>query len=218
MPIFKSFDLTNIKPKGSRLTARRIVGKDKFNANIWECECDCGNIVNVRGYSIAKGRTRSCGCLQKDDARCRNSGANSLWYIHGLSEAPEYNSWFGMIDRCYNSDNHAYDRYGGRGIIVCKRWRNSFANFLTDMGKRPSSNHTVERKDNSGNYDPGNCIWATKKTQNRNRRDNVYFYHNGVGMCIAEIAECEGVKYDRLYYFLRTKDLPLTDALIKVGS
>ncbi len=77
-----------------------------------------------------------------------------------------------MKDRCYNSKAVSYKHYGGRGITVCNRWRQSFANFLADMGLRPSSKHSLDRIDNDGNYEPSNCRWATRIQQNRNKRFN----------------------------------------------
>ena len=86
------------------------------------------------------------------------------------NRVPEYSSWYNMKNRCYNTKTNYYKNYGGRGIIVCERWLNSYENFLEDMGRKPGKNYSLDRKDNNGNYEPGNCRWATAKEQNNNRK------------------------------------------------
>src|SRR6185369_8477317 len=97
------------------------------------------------------------------------------------------------IDRCENPNNPSYKRYGARGISVCRAWRTSFLAFLADMGRKPSPRHSVERDDGDGNYEPGNCRWATPKEQARNRRDNVVLAHKGRVACVGEWAEITGL-------------------------
>lgn len=129
----------------------------------WFCKCDCGNEVLVRGSSLVSGHTKSCGCLQKEKVT-KHGG----WV--GSKESPEYRSWLSMKSRCLNKKSPDYLRYGERGIKICKEWKFSFKNFIQDMGKRPSLEYSLDRIDNSGNYEKSNCRWATMKQQSNNRR------------------------------------------------
>lgn len=118
----------------------------------------------------------------------------------------EYEAWCRMIGRCYNENNKVYIKYGGRGIKVCDRWVKSYQSFLDDMGRRPSSKHSLDRyPDNNGNYEPANCRWATTKEQNRNYRRNRWFEQNGVKMLVSEWAEYFNISCGYLCTLLKTK-------------
>jgi hypothetical protein len=122
----------------------------------------------------------------------RRTGKNNR--THGLSHCLAYESWSQMKQRCYNPKDPSFSDYGGRGIRVCERWRNSFENFLKDMGPRPSTGYSIDRFPNTnGNYEPDNCRWAIPKQQNRNRRTNVMLTFRGETMCISEWAERIGL-------------------------
>lgn len=131
----------------------------------WQCLCKCGNKIITAGRYLRDGDTKSCGCREKELLRIRNT-------VHGLSKLPEYGIWNGMKNRCYNENVYKYPDYGGRSIEVCERWKNSFVNFLNDMGRRPSKKHSLDRIKVNGNYTPSNCRWATPKQQAKNKRNN----------------------------------------------
>ena len=102
---------------------------------------------------------------------CQNEGFTRRSRVIGASKRPEYLSWWNMLDRCLNPKNKNFQNYGGRGITVCQRWRD-FNKFFEDMGPRTSPKHSIDRKNNDGNYEPSNCRWATRTEQQRNRRDS----------------------------------------------
>ena len=146
-------DLTG--QKFGNLTVIRPDHQMKNHSWVWECLCDCGNIHFVTSSKLNSGHTKSCGCLRKK---------------HGYSKTPEYDAYRHMLNRCYNPANINYKYYGGRGIQVCDRWKENIKNFMEDMGKKPSSEYSLDRINVDENYSPENCRWANKFTQARNKR------------------------------------------------
>lgn len=133
---------------------------------IWWMECDCGKYLLIPTSNLINGHTKSCGCLQRNLTIKRNTKHGHK--INGQA-SKEYITWQNMKNRCLNPKCKRYKDYGGRGITICKRWKNSFKNFLEDMGHKPEM-MTLERKNNDGNYEPKNCTWATYKEQRNNQR------------------------------------------------
>lgn len=154
------------------------------------CLCDCGQKRVIKPGTLRYGASKSCGCLQRDVVRAR-----SLTHGHttGYKAHPLYSSWCNMRSRCRNEADARYSYYGGRGINICEEWFASFAAFLKDMGERPSPHHSVDRIDNNGDYCPGNCRWADKKTQARNTRANRYYIIRGERVGLAELSERTGL-------------------------
>jgi len=123
----------------------------------------------------------------------------------GKADTPEYKAWAAMRLRCFSPDDVSYRNYGGRGISVCPEWATSFASFYLDMGPRPSSKHTLERRENDKGYNKGNCVWATRAHQNRNYRRNVFLVFQGISMVKKDWARFLCVTYQALDYQLSKK-------------
>lgn len=166
----------------------------------WICQCDCGNTTAVISTRLRNSHTRSCGCGVGLATIARNT-------THGMgarsSKTPEYKVWQDIRRRCLNPKAHDYRYYGGRGITICPEW-DDFTVFLRDMGPRPSSEHSIDRVDNDGPYSAANCRWATRTTQGRNKRNNVWLTHDGKTLTLTEWSRMLEIPASRLTSRLRS--------------
>ncbi len=175
-----------------RLIVLRRGSTNNHKQTTWECQCDCGNVVNVRGYHLRQGAVNSCGCLAKEASARR-------FKTHGLAESRLYRIWGNIKDRCYRENSPSFARYGGRGIGMCDEWRGSFEAFQSwAMGAGYTDDLSIDRDDNDGNYEPDNCHWVPWAQQARNRANNTMIEFNGVTRCLAAWAEVLGTSQDLL--------------------
>lgn len=168
----------------------------KWDKLIWLCLCDCGGEATVNTSELKNGHTKSCGCYRRENTA-------KMFFKHGgcAKKDKEFSIWCGMIRRCLYDDKtrNTYKYYRGRGITVCQRWIDSYQNFIDDMGPMPSPKHTLDRKDPNGNYEPGNCRWATHIEQANNKRETVRITVNGESKSISEWARHFGMKPNTVY-------------------
>lgn len=174
-----------------QLTVTSFAGMtgDKMT-RLWECLCTCGCTITVPTKRLRNGMTKSCGCLKSKAIIARNT-------THGMAGTPLYLIWSAMHSRCYNPNNEAFSRYGGRGIYVDARWH-SFENFMADVDQKPKG-LSLDRVDNDGPYSATNFKWATATEQNSNRRDNVYLkMPNGEVVTKTEAQRRIGIHRDKI--------------------
>lgn len=162
----------------------------------WNTKCDCGGLLIVRGASLKSSNTESCGCIHALALLERSM-------IHGKARTPLYTIWSNMKSRCLNVKQQSYIRYGGRGITVCKRWKDSFMEFYKDMGERPKG-MTLERIDNNKGYNKSNCKWATPEEQANNKRNNRFVRYRGIELTIPRWAKRLRMNKNTLYYRIQS--------------
>lgn len=194
--------------KFGRLTVIGYAGQDKERKSMWFCRCKCQKITKVQIANLKKGHTSSCGCINIEKIKER-----SITHGHsrGGNESPEYRTWQNMLTRTQNPNNKSFPDYGGRGIQVCDRWKDSFENFLADMGKRPK-NTSLDRKENNLGYSKENCRWATRKEQSNNKRSNVSFIYAGKTQTLTQWANELGITVVTLWMRLNAYGWPIEKA------
>jgi hypothetical protein len=181
--------------KFGRLSVIKYIGSDKQRGAIWRCVCDCGKRGSFKAANLNKGKTRSCGCLKRDEFLARIT-------THAATSTPEHVAWINMRARCSRSSHPQFKDYGGRGIKVCRRW-NKFESFLDDVGCRPSRIHSLHRIDNNSGYRPDNVKWAIPVVQQNARRTNSRVRFNGRIQTVAQWARELGFEFATLQHRIR---------------
>lgn len=178
---------------GRLVAVKRVANRGR--ATFWSFRCDCGKTTEAALGAVRSGDIQSCGCWKAESFLARA-------VHHGMAGSRTYLSWSNAKARCYNPKNKRFADYGGRGIAMCDRWRASFEAFLSDMGERPHG-MTLDRKDVNGNYEPGNCRWATQSEQTTNTRNQKWIEVGGERLSLKQFAEREGVDYKSLWSRVR---------------
>ncbi len=179
------------------------------NSTRWKCICDCGNVKIVDGSNLKLGYSTNCGC---ERLKALIKSTTTHGDTSNGKSSKEYMIYKSMIARCNNPNNQNYHRYGGRGITVCERWLTSFENFLSDMGRKPTPKHSIDRRNNDGNYEPNNCYWATDLEQARNTSKVKFIEFNNKIQTISEWSKELGIKTVTIHYRLN-KGFAIEDVL-----
>ena len=185
-------DLTN--KRFGNLIAIKYFKKPNEKKYTWQCVCDCGNTKNIISSNLIRGNSTTCGC-----------GKIKLGEIttkHGMAKTRIFKIWVGVRKRCTNSNCKSYNLYGGRGITISSKWDN-FIDYYNDMKEGYSDDLSLDRIDPNGNYEPGNCRWATMKTQNRNKRNNHFVNYDNNNKTLAEWSEISGVDSNVINYRIK---------------
>jgi len=208
----KKIDLTG-KVFGRLTVISENPVRNSFGAVRWNCICECDKTTIVIGCQLVSGNTRSCGCLQIESTKKRTRSGKQG--VHGMSSTPEHQVWVNIRQICYNKNHYEYSKYGGEGVIVCDRWKRSFENFYKDVGSRPSRKHIFVRKENVGNYEPGNCEWVLRVERVTNKARVTLYDYLGEKLRLSEISRRTGIEYGTLYARVNRYNMPISEAVAK---
>lgn len=192
----KRIDLTG--QQFGRLKVQKFAFTNKRYVAHWHCLCSCGTELTVASTHLRTGHTTSCGCYASEKTTLRNKEAAT----HGMHKSPEFSVWSKIIERCENPNNRKYPIYGGAGVSICAEWRHDFKAFFDHVGPRPDATYSIDRKDGTKGYEPGNVRWATIFEQNNNKRTNVFIEHNGMRQTVAQWARDLGITTRKFHYRL----------------
>jgi hypothetical protein len=183
---------------------------DERGARAWKCQCDCGEVVIRIVSRLRRGIVRSCGCLKREHMATHFRSCRT----HGMSDSPEYTRWLDMKRRCDTPSQTSYKNYGARGITVSERWK-SFEAFFQDMGPLPTPDHTLERKNTNGNYEPENCVWLPSARQANNTRRNRTVDFRGQKMTLADAIRASGktCKYSTIHARIDLRGMSFEEAI-----
>lgn len=203
----KRIDITG--NKYGRLTVLEFA-ESKKKAAFFKCKCECGNITVVASASLRYGLTSSCGCIAKEVSgnRARTHGE--------AKKTKEYRTWEGLKSRCYTESDKRYYCYGAIGIKVCDRWKDSYENFLADMGRAPGPEYSIDRKNVKGDYEPENCRWATDLEQANNKSTTVWIEYEGRKLSLHNWSKELSVNYKSLHKLIKYKKMSFENAIKKL--
>lgn len=176
------------------------------------CKCTCGTEKEIDLNSIKRGKSTSCGCFNKENSKKLHTKHGFAMLSTGVRH-PDYCIWMKMKSRCLNPNDKSYSNYGARGIQVCDRWKDSFENFIKDLGWRPNNKYSLERIDYDGNYCPENCKWIFKSEQTRNTRRVKLIHYNGNSYCLSELCKLLNLPYSTMRHRVYDLNLPFSEAM-----
>jgi hypothetical protein len=193
-----------------RLTVLGEVDKDERGRRRLEVVCDCGEKRILIRKSFLMNKPQSCGCLRTERLK---EAVTTHGHLKDENTTPEYFAWRSMLARCYDEKSDSFSYYGGRGIGVCKAWKDSFESFFKNVGSRPSDDHVLCLIDKDKNFSPKNTEWRTRFDADRTKRSNTFYTVNGVTKCFVDWAAEYGILKSTLHYRVVTKGMSMRDAL-----
>lgn len=177
----------NLEDLSGQSFGRLTVISGSYENRKWSCRCECGQTARVAASHLKDGNTKSCGCYAQECRVVYNTK-------HGMTRTRTWRIWTEARRRCFDPNRKAFKDYGGRGITMCPKWANSFQQFFEDMGPCPDG-YSIERVNNNGNYEPGNCKWIPRTDQQRNKRNLTVVDFHGERLTLRQVSERTGIPY-----------------------